>query len=238
MSRVNKKAFTMIELMLAMSFLSVLLIAISMTVIQISNIYNHGLTLKDVNQAGLSIASELQNSINDSTANDLTDGDYYVENKQSGTVWGGRLCTGNYTYVWNYGAAFTKASRATLNLYSDGSSKEIRFLKVPDSRNVYCTKDGSGVYPQIEPADAVELLDIGQHNLAIHQFRITTNNSASDSLTGQRLYNIEFVIGTNYLDALNVDQQSCRPPNDEKSDQYYCSVNQFNITVRAGRIVK
>ena len=51
--KANRSAgFTIVELMLAMAFLAVLLVVITMTVIQISNVYNKGLTLRAVDQAG------------------------------------------------------------------------------------------------------------------------------------------------------------------------------------------
>ena len=64
MNRAAKQTgFTLIELMLAMTFISVLLLAIAMTIIQIGTIYNRGVTLKEVSQAARSISDELNRSI-------------------------------------------------------------------------------------------------------------------------------------------------------------------------------
>ena len=50
-----KKGFTLIELMLAMSFISVLLLSIAMVGIQAGKMYSRGIVLRDVNKAGRDI---------------------------------------------------------------------------------------------------------------------------------------------------------------------------------------
>ena len=230
----NKKGFTLIELMLAMAFVSVLLIAITMTVIQIGNIYTRGLTIKEVNQAGGALATELQRDINASTPFDITAGgsNYIV------SEWGGRLCIGQYSYIWNYGKALNNNDSSHLNIYDSTSSEKIRFIKVLDSGADYCSK-ASSTKKVIDPSDAVELLSVSEHDLAIHEFTISSNLTARDTKTGQQIYNIEFIVGTNDISALNyVGAATCKTPDDVKSDLSYCLVNQFNIVSRAGNAVE
>jgi type II secretory pathway pseudopilin PulG len=237
MNRVAKKqGFTIIELMLAMGFVSVLLVAVAMTVIQVSNIYNRGITLKDVNQAGRAISTELQNSITNTSSfsvDTAAPGSKYI--RQS---WGGRLCIGQYSYIWNYGANIAAGNPASLNNYSD-SSNLIRFVRAVDANSRYCTAV-AGVYPSVPFADAAELLDKGQHNLAIHSFDISALASAGDTKTGQQLYSIQFLIGTNNQSALTgtLGSTTCRPPNDVNADPSYCSVNAFSIVARSGNVVE
>jgi type II secretory pathway pseudopilin PulG len=223
----QRSGFTIIELMLAMSFVSVLLIAIAMTVIQIGGIYNRGLTLKSVNQAGRMLTSELQRSIASSMVFDVSaaPGSQWVKQE-----WGGRLCTGSYTYVWNYGNAIDKDD-SRLNKYSD-SDDTIRFTKVYDPSVELCTD------PNVKPpvASAVELLNIGENNLAVHNFSISS--SSSDPKTRQRLYSVNFVIGTNNQEAIDANHMTCKPPSDKESDLTYCSVNSFSIVVHAGNVVE
>lgn len=233
----NKFGFTLIELMLAMSFVSVLLIAVAMTVIQISNIYNKGLLLKGANQSGIAIVSELKRSISSSPQFDVDPGTTKIYVQRD---WGGRLCTGQYSYIWNYGAAITSDNNPTptkglsdnRNIYISPNA-EIRFVKIYDPALAYCTPTNN-VYPNIS-TDAIELLNASQYDLAIQKFSISS--SAFDSKTGQRLYNIEFFIGTNNQKALN-NSTSCKAPNETGSDPSYCSVVQFNITARAGNLVE
>jgi prepilin-type N-terminal cleavage/methylation domain-containing protein len=55
-----KKGFTLIELMLAMSFISVLLLSIAMVGIQAGKMYSRGIVLRDVNQAGRDISDTIR----------------------------------------------------------------------------------------------------------------------------------------------------------------------------------
>ncbi|HZJ34457.1 MAG TPA: hypothetical protein VFD55_00355 [Candidatus Angelobacter sp.] len=234
------KGFTLIELMLAMAFVSTLLVAIAMVVIQIGNIYNHGLTFKEVNQAGRSLASELQRSINQSPP-------FLIEGVNSRYIqqgdWGGRLCLGQYSYIWNYGKAIYYNDESNLNVYAgDDSSRQIRFVKVFDPNTSYCTETSK----KIDPSNAVELVDVSQHDLAVHNFMISTKATAGDSKTGQQLYSIEFLIGTNnqneQYDQAGLTYESgvaaCKSPNEDGADPSYCSINQFNIVARAGNTIE
>lgn len=243
MNRVSRQhGFTLIELMLAMGFVSLLLIAIAMTVIQIGNIYNRGITLKDVNQAGRSLASELQRSINQTAPfSVVVDHTIDPNSRYVQQDWGGRLCLGQYSYIWNYGVALDPTKlNPNRNIYL-GSSNEIRFVKVFDPNTSYCTKASTGKeYKDVIFSDAVELLNVGQHNLAIHSFAISAPATAGDNKTGQQLYSIEFMIGTNNQTALtyNTGEVTCLPPGDKEADPSYCSINQFNIVVRAGNTIE
>jgi Tfp pilus assembly protein FimT len=232
--------FTLIELMLAMAFISVLLLAIAMTIIQVGVIYNKGMTLKEVNQSARSIDAELRRSVASSEAFDLTT--KFVTNSA-----GGRLCLGQYSYVWNYAKALlnndanvTRYEVAALNT----ASSPVRFLKVPDPAGIYCAKNvatGGFVNTTIRTADAntvtnktTELLKAGDRTLSLHQFTVSSGPNAKDSATGQQLYTITFTIGTGDITALTSDQSSCLPPGTPNSDFSYCTVQQFSLVVRAG----
>ena len=117
----QKKAFTIIELMLAMSFLGTMLLGIASLIMQITNIYQKGLAIRGVNTVGREIISDLTRtvqasrvnnlSINPSTkenSNEIGDdevrrarADYFVEKRVDGKQLGGVFCTGSYSYVWN-----------------------------------------------------------------------------------------------------------------------------------------
>lgn len=233
----DKKGFTLIELMLAMTFISVLLMAIAMTVIQISNIYTRGLTLKEVNQAGRSLSTELQRSISASPSFSIAPGvgTKYINSTFGGSSVGGRLCLGQFSYIWNYGKTLTKPmDKNNSNVYTDPSAPKIRFIKVPDSTGSYCSAKAS----TIDSSGAVELLDVGDLDLAVHSFAISTEISASNSKTLQSLYYISFVLGTNNQAALELTGTSCKPPDAMASDLNYCSVNQFDIVAHAGNAVQ
>lgn len=241
MNHVAKKrqqGFTIIELMLAMSFIAVLLIAIAMTIIQIGSIYNKGLTLKEVNQTGRDLADDVRRTIAIGGQVDLTND--YAEVLDGTRVIGGRLCLGSSSYVWNFGSAI-ESNHARLIKYPSGDNGPIRLVKVPDGARAYCSKDGEGrlLVPNLLPADvpeARELLRAGDRTLSLHAFTITTSDSATNATTGQRLYNVEFTLGTERTELLNLTANpiSCKTPSEIGSDLNYCTVQDFSIVVRAG----
>lgn len=228
----DNKGFTLIELMLAMTFISVLLVAIAMTTIQISNIYNRGITLREVNQAGRALSVDLQRSIASSTPFDVTP---KVDNSPATAAskyvvrgGGGRLCLGSYTYAWNYGSALVggQGAPAVYNKFTDGQS--VRFVKVADPSGVLCANPETN----IQRGDATDLISSGDRDLALHRF--TVAKTAEDANIGQALYAISMTIGTNDRAQLTTNDASCRPPAEEVGAEDYCSVNQFDIVARAG----
>lgn len=229
MSQDKRSGFTLVELAMAMAFVSMLLILITMTVIQISNIYNRGITVKEVNQVGRSLIDDIKRTISQSAGFSLIDGEKgYVELKDASmNVVGGRLCTRTYSYIWNFAKVI--AGGTPINKY-DGSTKVISFVKVSDNNASMCTSDPvSGNYPLILPSSASELLNAGDRRLALHNFNISLVEK--DNTTSQQLYRIEFMIGTNNQEEIVSDQ--CKASGNS-SDSSYCALNKFTLTVRAG----
>lgn len=227
MSRVNTyKGFTLVELMLAMTFISILLVGVAMTTIQISQIYNKGITLREVNQAGRTVADELQRTIASSTpfdADPASPTSRYIVRPG-----GGRLCVGRYSYTWNYGSAITggAGAPAVFNMYQDG--EPVRFAKVDDPSASLCVDPNL----RVDRGEATELLSAGDRDLVVHVFTVTRGSSDVD--IGQALYAISMTVGTNDQQQLTTNDSSCRPPAQGVGNEDYCAVNQFDIVVRAG----
>lgn len=234
MNRQNnmKRAFTIVELSLAMGFVSALLLAVAMLTIYISGVYNKGITLKQVNQASLAIADDLRRTIGTTSPFDITraDGSESGNYRQLGPDGsdGGRLCTGNYTYVWRIAG-----STDDTNKYSTTGETEPSFVKVRDPEGGLCDYT-SGTLSQIPRDASNELLNSADRSLAVYEFNVT---QGTDSLgfTNEGLYFINFTIGTDTDDLVNLATNECKPPAevDAKADEY-CAVNRFSIVVRAG----
>jgi len=252
MMNTRKQGFTIIELLLAMSFISVLLLAIAMTILQVSQSYNRGITLNEVNQAGRAISLELTRAIQGSNgimpiadpSNESApwkpNRDHFRTNND-----GGRLCVGQYSYIWNYGKTINAGIDVQLNKFqgATSASKPVTFIKVADPGGYYC-RGADAVTPAIATtAASSELLARGDHSLAVHSFSITTSPASIDTASSQVLYVINFVIGTNDTAALrsvdpnNPDSILCEGPGEEGADIEYCSVQQFTIAVRASNAV-
>lgn len=240
MFRINQKAFTLIELMLAMTFVSVLLIAIAMLTIQISNTYTKGITLRDVNQAGLAVSNDLHRSINAAGAFDATPGaDSFVQQPT-----GGRLCLGNYSYVWNDGQGLNEQASTLSNKFilpgGAPSDEKIHYIKVADLGKSLCQPTNqadidsdstvSPVYADIVFDQKVtEMLTAGDRDLAVQSFKIVSGSLAKP------LYYISIVIGTNGEGQITgIDGDECKPPSELDGDQDYCSINKFDIIARVG----
>lgn len=222
-----------------MGFVGLLLLAIAMTTIQIGNIYNKGITLRQVNQAGRSVSDELQRSIASTGPFDIeaSGGEArYVD--QPG---GGRLCIGKYSYVWNYGKALAKGVGAPeiMNTYETDDTL-IRFARVEDASASLCVD----MSKKVVQTQATEMLDSGDRDLVVHRFKIS-QTTPTDATTGQALYAISFTLGTNDRSQLDVGEPgdigtgdtSCKPPAGGEGGEDYCSVNTFDIIARAGNRV-
>lgn len=234
-----KKGFTLIELMLAMTFISMLLLAIALTIVQIANVYNKGMITKEVNESSRKITDEFSRAMRSSGSFSLQpSAQKYVK-----SAWGGRLCLGQYSYIWNYGTALT-AQNPSRNKYSGPNTAgntivqggvtryEISLVKAPDTGGSYCIPNGGGSYAAVNPVGAVELLRAGDHSLALHNLTVTTAASGTDVLSSQQLYKFSYTIGTGDPSALNNDQTLCKGPDVAGSDLNYCAVNTFTTVLR------
>lgn len=233
----SHRGFTIVELLLAMSFVSFLLMAITLTVIEMTNIYTKGLTMRAVSQAGQSLTRDIRRSIESARPLDIGTSKEGGRNYRPMVVVGGdinnpdggRLCTGTYSYIWNNGKAFA----TPVNVFT-GSEELIKFVKVVDNGSLYCSDPSRS----IERGNASEMLGDGERNLALHH--MTIRQVASNPSAGQALYMISLEIGTNDQEALSrqtsiasVDT-ACRPPVEGVRLDDYCAVNVFEFTARAG----
>lgn len=238
MSQTKVQGFTIIELMLAMGFVSALLLAITSTAIQIGKTYSKGLTMKSVTQSAQAVIDDVTRTIGATTDVDLSK--KLILTLDPGVVdpIGGRLCTGRYSYIWNNGNVIAAGHISTQrNKYISTTAGEIRFVKIYDNMSSYCTPNASGAYPDIDSTQATEL--ISTDLLAVHKLTIT--QAGSDDLTGQRLYYITMRIGTNEYAALDysgTEPPTCLPPSNFNANYSFCSVQQFNFEARAGNKFK
>lgn len=240
---VNKQrnGFTLVELMLAMGFVSALLLTIAMTIIQIGALYNQGTTLREINQASRDVSEDLRRSV--SSAGTITLDNDYVLTPSASNPSSGRLCLGNFSYIWNYAKAIAANPNDTnLTKYGNPPTGTTPILvKVPDPAKIYCSIDVGGlVYDNIRGVDvplSQELLKSGDHELGIHKFGFISPipASATNDSIEQSLYSIQFTIGTKKITALNSDQSACLTADNPNSDPLYCNVQQFTLVVRAGK---
>ncbi|MBR1795822.1 hypothetical protein IJ765_00985 [Candidatus Saccharibacteria bacterium] len=130
MSIQTKKGFTIAELSISIGYVAFLLIAVATLIVYSISIYQKGLTLRSVNNAGLELIDELTRTISDSS-NSYPDCNALAnttDRSRCRSNWGnlvygqvnttvyipasnetitapayGFFCTGSYSYVWNSG---------------------------------------------------------------------------------------------------------------------------------------
>lgn len=227
MNRLETKGFTIVELMLAMSFVSMLLLAIAMTTIQISQIYTRGITLREVNQAARTVVDDMQRTVGESVYAPIVEGVNYVKATDGS---GGRLCLGAYTYVWNTGAGLLNSNTTNMYKYDDGAL--VRFSRVEDIGAKLCGVNANSRV--VGRGLATDMLSGGERELVLHAMNVSSEAAAIDERRSQGMYAISIVIGTNGGDELITSGDgACKAPL-QSDNEDYCSVNKFDIIVRAG----
>jgi len=227
----NRRAgFTLIELMLAMTFISLLLIAIAMAVIQMTGTYNRGLALKEVNQTTRSVSETLRETAAQSDLVRVSSD--YIATTAGGN---GRLCLGTYSYIWNTVRAFRGDLNADPIKFEGDASRKLQLVRVPDPSKIYCSQPtGTLVYKDIRAADipsVQELVDPGEHMLALSKFTLGAS-PVIDEATGEGLYTIDYTITAGDPVTMNADQSACLEPSTAGANVNYCVVQQFSIVLR------
>ncbi len=209
MSRNQQSGFTITELSLAMTMLSILLVIILLSVINITTIYNKGVTLKRANQSGAAIGLELQSSLRRSSLGNVQ----AVQKQLSPTVSTyTRLCTGVYSFIWSVRGDGNNA----IENYSDG--QEISFIKMRDSSSQQCHTTP----PAIDRNDPSITVLLGDELVV----RPPTNISISDN---QKLITFEYTVSTPEGDDIIYDDTGRSSCQGGKADDF-CALNTFKVT--------
>ena len=237
------KGFTIVELSLAMTFVSMLLLAIAMTAIQAGSLYNKGLVLESVNQAGRDIGDMLRRDFMQANAVRISKGDdpssAVIWLKKGGQLYSGRVCLGGYSYLWNAPAVLNgKVSSDESTPVVRRSGKLVNFVRVVDEGGILCTSVDRAQPTVINPSvPLVGLLDDKGNKgvvLAIHSLDVRALIYREDN--AEAIYGINYTIGTSETDemngVINTADQSCKPPSDSASNNEFCAINQFEMIVR------
>ena len=238
--RYRRYGFTLIELMLAMAFVSVLLLAIATIAIQAGKLYNRGLTLKSINQSGREISDSLRRDFLQANAGKISGNanSAVVMVQAGGADRSGRLCLGDYSYVWNVPKVVSGEVKSGAGIITEVggpySGRPINFARVIDPDGMLCQKnETTGAYMSTVATDKVThlLKPAGSNDvvLAIHQMKAArvAGDSGADSL-----YRLEFVLGTSQLEAVNTANGTCKPPADNSENLDFCAINSFEMIVR------
>ena len=215
-----KKGFTIIELMLAMTFVSFLLVGVALLTIQMSHIYTRGLTMKEINQAGTEVSDDIRQSIREASASKV----------KTATKVGYRvLCTGTYSYIANNPAGIASGSTSNAKI----SGVPVRLAKVRDVASAYC----GATSPSLAlPSDSVELLGAGDRSLVVRQMTLDSQSPllTNDLNSGRAMFTVRLTLSTG-IDT-ELDANGCIPPASPQSGEEYCAIDTFVIVARVGNV--
>lgn len=241
----SAKGFTIIELTLAMSFVAMLLIAVAMLSIQLTNQYSRGLTMKEIAQAGTEASNDIKRTLGQSQ---LQGSGVRTKNVATGGV---ALCTGTYTYVANSPDNLENLTLTSPNMIKVGSGSNkiaARLAKVRDIGGKLCD---SGSQLDIAPRevtsnDVSELLSSGSRLLVVRGLTLTPTNLTLDGngvpnggafyedyKKGRAIYTVSLTIGTGVGSEL-VSNTQCKPPSDLNSNIEFCAIDTFKFMTRVG----
>lgn len=117
--RTSHKGFTVVELMLALSFIAFILLFTVFATVQVMRNYSKGITIKEINQTARDMADDMTRVIRSANSQSVN----------LSTLNQGRACLGGVSYVWN-----TKGGNS--NLYTDGSP--VNVARVGDPAGAMC----------------------------------------------------------------------------------------------------
>lgn len=228
--RRSKKGFTLVELNLAIIFVSILILGIAMTTIYISRMYQQGITVKSVNQVGREVSGQIRSDFSAARPDAV---DSVSTTSGNGAIISGRVCLGTVSYLYNTAVGLNTSP----NLLRDQSGQPITFVRVDDTNADWCKRNGGGAFlrDQVTAADdPTELLATDDIPLAIHD--ITVESVMADSGTGinQAMYRVAALLGTNQLGT--TDNGRCLPPTENQSNFENCFVAEFDMIVRSGEL--
>ncbi len=213
----STSGFTLVELLLAMSFLAMLLLMITFLILQVSTIYNKGLTLRSVNESGQLISSEIQRRLSSAPAETVGN----IENVTLNNGTTNRLCADGVVYAW------TPRSKKVAE-----DAKNISFVKFTGSKKDYCDKAADGSTPKELPETKyiTSLIDKKGQALVIRSFKVDDiSKNGIDGDTTQKLYQVSFTLGTDTDDLIG-SNGLCKPPAEAR--QEFCAVNQFSFIAK------
>lgn len=252
MTQGRREGFTIVELMLAMAFISILLLSIAMTAIQAGRIYNRGAVLRSLNQSARDIgdtmrrdflqANRQQIMLNDNEYDPDADDNQIVTSIAEGNLESGRICLGQVSYLWNSAGTLDKISTVggedlvdNPAVVKDANGEPINFVRVSDPDGGLCKRnheDGDRYLSQLAVNQEVTSLlrqpTGGDVVLSIYDLQIVPLVSQGD----EGLFRVKYTIGTSKESEINTSDQSCKPPNDNESNFDFCSINNFEMIVR------
>ena len=217
----RQHGFTLVELNLAMIFVAILVLGVAYTAMNISKIYQKGITLKTVNQVGREINDQMRRDIESGNVKQMK----FVQNNGVG-----RLCLGAVSYVYNDVKQLNAPTADAIKTSASGTPL-IHFVRIQDVAQDWCRTLPAGdfVKKQLTTEKFSEYLSDNTTDLAVYALAFVP--VITDDVNGG-LVTLDITLGTNSTAA--IVGGVCRPPSDNQADFTNCAVRQFSTVVRMG----
>lgn len=206
MRRLNKKGYTLIELMISISFFSLLLLMIIYGFVQINRSYTRGIVIKTIQESSRDVIEDISNTIRTSTNVSFISPSYPTVGQSTRY----RLCLDGVRYAWNQ----QNESKTTLEVSDERYITNETFSMVRMFDNGSCTDN-------IDKRYAEEVLD---NRAMIQHFEVKpvagTNNS----------YRLVLTVSTKGTADL-LKTYGVNATCDVKVGDQFCDVAKFNTVV-------
>lgn len=244
MNKRSNSGFTLIELALAMSFVSLLLVAVATLSIQMSKQYSRGLTMKEIAQSGTEASNDIKRTMAQAQL-----GSKGIQLTKLNNNSGWALCTGAYSYIANTPINIETNTNVTrVGGASAASQVPARLAKVKDTSSLYCATDTTNPLnasgnKSINQDDVTELLGGGSRLLVVRNISLspngipTTGPYVDEFRQGRGIYTVNLTIGTGVESELTTDalnNTTCKVPSDQTSNLEFCAIDTFSFTTRVG----
>lgn len=205
------KGFTLTELMLAMAFVSFMLLFLMTAVIHLMRTYNKGVSMRQINQSGRQFAEDFSRTAKYASLGDIKSDPAH-----------NRICLNGVTYAWNLNdpTATTPVPPLTNGYLSPNTGEKFSMVRVTDSGGTLC---GAGGVNIINKAYAKEMLPVG-----LNVKKVTYSTSTADP----RLVSVSFIFSTGGFNApiasaLTPTGFACK----SGGDGAFCAFADFDVTV-------
>lgn len=212
----QESGFTIIELMLALAFLSVMLIFVLSATIQVMRSYNKGLVMKQMNQTGRTITEDITRSARSAWASDTSSSIDISKVSQ------GRLCVGGVSYVWNEPEIVDETG---IDIVSGADNKfdngdQVDIVRIVDKNGQFCS----------DPTRVVMKNDDNTSILSGSSVRIA--GMSAHSSVDSKLISFKFYVGSSAGDKLikSGDHHYQCPTGASSLYGTFCAIADFETT--------
>jgi type II secretory pathway pseudopilin PulG len=214
------RGFTLVELNIAVIFVSLLLIATVATSIYIGRIYQKGVTLKNVNQTGRQLIDQFRRDAIAAPTDKVTV--RYVPAAPSPTD-NVRICFGTVSYVFNLAKTLqSPGAGVSVIKYSSSGNPPVIAARVSDN-GALC----DAATTTVDPAKATELLPTDSIPMAVHAVSFTQRTQFDE----QAIWELKMTLGTNEKNTID-SNTTCKPPQSNQTNFDLCSVREFTTMIR------